>query len=160
MLLFTLFLLQMPTISAATNKTKLQEFQRAIIDSRWRLNPRFKKERREKTKYIIVHTSELGLQATLKVVSKGKRLHNSRRTHGGHTHYVVARDGRTFRILDKRYRADHAGLSMWNGETDISSLSIGIELVGYHYLAITKDQYRSVGLLIECRDISNFKACP
>lgn len=148
-LLFPLFFLQLPSISAASNGKEPQQFQRAILDSRWRLNPKFKKVRREKTKYIIIHTSELGLKTTLKVVSKGKRFYNGRRTHGGHTHYVIARDGRTFRILDKQYKADHAGLSMWDGETDISSLSIGIELVGYHYLAITKDQYRSVSLLIE-----------
>ncbi len=86
---------------------------------------------------------------TLKVVSRGKRVSDRRRTHGGHTHYVIARDGRTFRILDKKYEADHAGRSMWNGETDISKISIGIELVGYHYLPITEHQYRSVGLLID-----------
>ena len=38
---------------------------------------------------------------------------------------------------------------MWDGQTDISNLSIGIELVGYHYTPITKEQYRSVGLLIQ-----------
>ena len=47
------------------------------------------------------------------------------------------------------YRADHAGRSMWNGERDISSLSIGIEMVGYHYTPITDSQYRSVGILID-----------
>jgi hypothetical protein len=68
---------------------------------------------------------------------------------GGHANYVIARNGRTYRTLDKRYRADHAGLSMWKGETDISSVSIGIELVGYHYMEITNRQYRSVGALID-----------
>ncbi|NIP23136.1 MAG: N-acetylmuramoyl-L-alanine amidase, partial [Phycisphaerae bacterium] len=42
-----------------------------------------------------------------------------------------------------------AGISMWDGETDISKVSIGIELVGYHYTPITEDQYRAVGLLID-----------
>ncbi len=86
---------------------------------------------------------------TLKVVSKGKRLRDGRRTPGGHAHYVIARNGRTYRILDKKYVADHAGLSMWNGETDISQISIGIELVGYHYAPLTQSQYRSVGMLID-----------
>jgi hypothetical protein len=62
---------------------------------------------------------------------------------------VIARDGRTYRMLDSKYKADHAGLSMWNGETNISKISIGIELVGYHYAPITMHQYRSIGLLID-----------
>jgi N-acetyl-anhydromuramyl-L-alanine amidase AmpD len=45
--------------------------------------------------------------------------------------------------------ADHAGRSMWNGQTDLSRYSIGIELVGYHYAPISVQQYRSVGLLIK-----------
>jgi N-acetyl-anhydromuramyl-L-alanine amidase AmpD len=38
---------------------------------------------------------------------------------------------------------------MWNGERDISKVSMGIELVGYHYTEITDKQYRSVGILID-----------
>jgi hypothetical protein len=37
---------------------------------------------------------------------------------------------------------------MWNGETNISQVSIGIELVGYHYARISEKQYRSAGMLI------------
>ncbi|MEN8692739.1 MAG: peptidoglycan recognition family protein [Desulfobacterales bacterium] len=96
-----------------------------------------------------MHTSELGLKTTLRVVSKGKRFRSGRRTNGGHTHYVIARNGRTYRILDKKYVADHAGLSMWNGEMDLSKISIGIELVGYHYAPISEKQYQSVGILID-----------
>lgn len=143
------FLLILPASSAAYSRTDRKTFQRAIVDSRQQLNPRFKKVKRKKTKYIVVHTSELGLKTTLRVVSKGKHFRNGRRTYGGHTHYVIARNGRTYRIMDKKYVADHAGRSMWNGETDLSKISIGIELVGYHYAPITASQYRSVGLLID-----------
>jgi N-acetylmuramoyl-L-alanine amidase len=143
------FLLNLPLLSAAYTKGDRLNFQRSIVDYRSRLNPKYKKIRRKKTKYIIVHTSELGLKMTLRVVSKGKRLRNGGRTYGGHANYVIARNGRTYRVLDKKYVADHAGLSMWNGETDISKISIGIELVGYHYAPITERQYRSVGLLID-----------
>ncbi len=136
-------------MSATVTGKDLKKFQRSIIDYRWQLNPKFKKIKRAKTSYIIVHTSELGLNGTLRVISKGKRLPSGRRTYGGHTHYVIARDGRTYRMLDRRYKADHAGLSMWNGETHISNISIGIELVGYHYAPITTQQYRSIGLLID-----------
>ena len=143
------FILNLPHFSSAYTRSDRLNFQRAIADYRPRLNRRYKKIRRKKTKYIIVHTSELGLKWTLNVVSKGKRLRNGGRTNGGHAHYVIARNGSTYRILDKKYVADHAGLSMWNGERDISKISIGIELVGYHYTPITKSQYRSIGILID-----------
>ena len=151
-----LFLFILPSITTAFTQTERYKFQRSIVDFRSRLNPSYKKVPRKKTKYIIVHTSELYLKTTLRVVSKGKHMRNGRRTNGGHAHYVIARDGRTYRILDKKYVADHAGRSMWSGETDISQISIGIELVGYHYAPISEKQYRSVGILIEIlQDIYN-----
>jgi N-acetylmuramoyl-L-alanine amidase len=130
-------------------RTDYQQFQAEIIDHRHRLNKAFKKVTRAKTRYIIVHTSELGLSATLRVVSGGKQFSSGRSTPGGHANYVVARNGDTYRILDKQFRADHAGLSMWDGRQDISSISLGIELVGYHNAPLTDAQYRSVALLID-----------
>ena len=147
--LFFAFIFSFPRASFAYTLKERRSFQHSIIDYRSRLNPHYEKIRRKRTKYIIVHTSELGLKMTLRVVSKGKRLRNGRKTPGGHANYVIARNGRTYRILDKKYVADHAGLSMWNGETDISQISIGVELVGYHYTPITDRQYRSVGMLID-----------
>jgi len=147
--LFLAFLFNLTSLSDAYTRSDCRGFQRSIVDFRSRLNPEFKKVKRKKTKYIIVHTSELGLKMTQRVVLKGKRFRNGRRTNGGHTHYVIARNGRTYRILDKKYEADHAGLSMWNGETDISKISIGIELVGHHEASISESQYRSVGILID-----------
>lgn len=143
------FLLIFPSLSTASTRSDVRSFQRSIADHRSRLNPRFKKVIRKQTQYIIVHTAELGLNSTLRVVSKGKHLRSGRRTRGGHTHYVIARNGRTYRVLDRKYVADHAGRSMWNGATNLSRISIGIELVGYHYAPITESQYRSLGLLIE-----------
>ena len=138
-----------PSPSRAYSRSESVKFQRSIVDYRSKLNPRYKKIKRARTRYIIIHTSELGLKYTLRVVSRGKNFRNGRSTYGGHTHYVIARNGRTYRIMDKKWVADHAGLSMWNGQTDLSRLSIGIELVGYHYSPITDKQYRSVGLLID-----------
>ena len=146
---FITFLFILPSLSTAYTRKESDKFQRSIVDFRSRLNPRFKKVKRKNTKYIVVHTSELGLKTTLRVVSKGKHFRSGRRTHGGHTHYVIARNGRTYRILDKKYVADHAGLSMWNGEKNLSNISIGIELIGYHYAPISEKQYQSVGILID-----------
>ncbi|WP_319407477.1 N-acetylmuramoyl-L-alanine amidase [uncultured Desulfosarcina sp.] len=137
-----------PSPLTAFSMAERDRFQRTIIDYRPRLNPEYKKIERKYTRYLIVHTSELGLDTTLRVVSKGKQFRNGRRTDGGHTHYVIARDGSTYRILDKKWTADHAGTSMWDGRSDLSQMSIGIELVGYHYAPITDKQYRSIGLLL------------
>lgn len=50
-------------------------------------------------------------------------------------HYMVEEDARVFRLVDEDKRAWHAGVSEWAGETDINSLSIGIEIVngGHDY---------------------------
>jgi len=44
-------------------------------------------------------------------------------------HYMVEEDGRIFQLVDEDKRAWHAGLSEWQGETNINSNSIGIEIV-------------------------------
>ena len=43
-------------------------------------------------------------------------------------HYLIDRQGRIFRLVDESRRAWHAGVSCWNGERDVNSASIGIEL--------------------------------
>ncbi len=145
--LFSLFFLPENVSVASVNERTV--FQRALVDYQRHLNPRYRKAPRNQTKYIIVHTSESGLQSALKTVSSGKLTHKGNRTFGGHAHYVIARNGATYRTLDKNYVADHAGLSMWDGHIDISRVSIGIELVGYHYEPLTDQQYRSVKILIK-----------
>jgi N-acetylmuramoyl-L-alanine amidase len=137
-----------PGLSEGYSQSQYQKFQGKLIDHRSRLNPKFKKQIRKRTRYIIVHTSELGLEATLRVVSAGKQFQSGYKTPGGHAHYVIARNGLTYRIMDKKYRADHAGRSMWKGRDDISDISLGIELAGYHTAPITLEQYRSLGLLL------------
>jgi N-acetyl-anhydromuramyl-L-alanine amidase AmpD len=118
-----------------------------IIDYQKHLNRRFKKISRLSTQLIIIHTSEAGLVSTLRTLSGGKHI-GRYRTIGGHANYCIARDGQIYRTLHHRYRADHAGLSMWNGIEDISSHSVGIELVGYHYDTITSQQYKSLSRLL------------
>lgn len=119
-----------------------------IRDYQKHLNRKFKKVRRKSTRFIIVHTSEAGKVSTLRTLSQGKSM-GSYRTVGGHANYLVTRDGQVYRILHHLYRADHSGLSMWNGLEDISSHSVGIELVGYHYGTITDAQYRSLTRLLD-----------
>ncbi len=53
-------------------------------------------------------------------------------------HYVIDVDGRVTQMVAESMRAWHAGVSYWQGETDINSASIGIEIQnpghedGYH----------------------------
>lgn len=126
----------------ARTKNKL-----GIIDYRGYLNKRFKRVVRKSTRYIIIHTSEAGKVSTLRTVSEGKSV-GRYRTVGGHAHYAITRNGKTYRIMNHLYRADHSGLSMWNGLEDLSSHSVGIEIVGYHYGTITPQQYRSLSRLL------------
>lgn len=45
------------------------------------------------------------------------------------SHYLVEEDGAIVQLVPEARRAWHAGRSSWAGETDINSLSIGIEIV-------------------------------
>lgn len=44
-------------------------------------------------------------------------------------HYLIWEDGRITRLVDESRRAWHAGLSLWQGEDDLNSRSVGIEIV-------------------------------
>ncbi|NTF87742.1 N-acetylmuramoyl-L-alanine amidase [Agrobacterium rhizogenes] len=44
------------------------------------------------------------------------------------SHYFVFEDGRVVQLVPEERRAWHAGKSLWRGEADINSLSIGIEI--------------------------------
>ena len=151
MLLFCLWLLAgMPVVAQGeTTAAERRQFNATIVDYSKHQNPKFKKVPRTTTNFIVVHTAEAGHDNTLQVVSDGKHLSGGRRTYGGHAHYVIGREGKTYRMLDKRYRADHAGKSMWNKQTNLSDVSIGIELVGYHHSKITEAQYKSLEALID-----------
>ncbi len=44
-------------------------------------------------------------------------------------HYMIDENGHVTQFVEENKRAWHAGQSVWKGETDINSVSIGIELV-------------------------------
>jgi len=44
-------------------------------------------------------------------------------------HYMIEEGGQVFQLVDEDRRAWHAGVSEWQGQTNINSTSIGIEIV-------------------------------
>ena len=119
-----------------------------IIDYQKKLNPRFAKRPRKSTRYIIIHSTEGSLPSSLRTLSRGKVRRRRYISRGGHAHYLIAKNGAVYRILDPKYRANHAGVSMWNGLDRLSDHSLGIELEGYHNVPFTDRQYRSLKELL------------
>jgi N-acetylmuramoyl-L-alanine amidase len=66
-------------------------------------------------------------------------------------HYVVEEHGRIWRLVPETRRAFHAGRSCWEGESDLNTVSIGIEIVNpgheWGYRAFPEAQMVSVELL-------------
>jgi hypothetical protein len=81
---------------------------------------------RERTEYIVLHTTEGGDRSSLRRVQRY-----------GLAHYVVLTDGRVRRVVHKHRVARHAGRSLWNGHEGLDEISIGIEVVGYHNRPLT-----------------------
>jgi N-acetylmuramoyl-L-alanine amidase len=71
-------------------------------------------------------------------------------------HYFVWEDGRTVQCVPEARRAWHAGVSSWEGEEDVNSRSIGIEIANpgheFGYPDFPEPQIRQVIAL--CRDIA------
>jgi N-acetylmuramoyl-L-alanine amidase len=70
-------------------------------------------------------------------------------------HYFIDEDGTIAQLVPEARRAWHAGASFWQGETDINSCSIGIEIVNpgheFGYRDFPPHQIDAVTAL--CRDI-------
>lgn len=70
-------------------------------------------------------------------------------------HYLIEEDGRVHSMVPEDKRAWHAGLSYWDGESDINSASIGIEIVNpgheFGYRAFPQVQMEAVLKL--CREL-------
>ena len=77
-------------------------------------------------------------------------------------HYAIGADGTIIQLVSEAQRAWHAGQSCWAGDTDMNSVSIGIEIMnGGHDFGLpsyTKAQIAAVIAL--CRDIESRHAIP
>ncbi len=72
-------------------------------------------------------------------------------------HYVVCENGDVVQLVPENLRAWHAGKSFWQGETDINSRSIGIEITNPgHGGGLPDFADAQIGAVIElCRDCVN-----
>lgn len=70
--------------------------------------------------------------------------------YGVSPHYLVARDGTVFRMVDEKNIAYHAGDSvMPDGRKNVNGFSIGIEVIGKDDGSPSKEQYAALGKLVE-----------
>jgi N-acetylmuramoyl-L-alanine amidase len=79
------------------------------------------------TLIVLHHTAMLTAEAALaRLTDPGAEVS---------AHYLVAEDGRVWRLVDEAERAWHAGAGSWRGAGDVNSRSIGIELANAGPLA-------------------------
>lgn len=73
------------------------------------------------------------------------------------SHYLVHEDGTIAQLVAEDRRAYHAGVSSWQGTSDINSRSIGIEIVnGGHDFGCPDFPDRQIGAVIRlCRDLQS-----
>lgn len=91
---------------------------RTELSSTWQPSPNFDLRRPD---YVVIHhTSEQSATQALNVLTDPLRAVSA--------HYLIARDGKLYQLVDERQRAWHAGKSQWGTDTDLNSASLGIEL--------------------------------
>ncbi|MDB5131374.1 MAG: amiD [Mucilaginibacter sp.] len=74
-----------------------------------------------KPNYVIIHfTAQDSVQQTLKTFTVASTQVSA--------HYVIAKNGGVFHMVNDYLRANHAGAGRWGSVTDMNSCSIGIEI--------------------------------
>ncbi|WP_343312351.1 N-acetylmuramoyl-L-alanine amidase [Brucella sp. BE17] len=121
------------------------DFPAAALDP----SPNFGPRRDGKTPvYLILHYTGLAtVQEAIDILKCPQREVSA--------HYLVHEDGQIVQMVSEKARAWHAGQSVWKGETDINSASVGIEIVNpgdlENYPPFKEAQIDAVIAL--CRDI-------
>jgi N-acetylmuramoyl-L-alanine amidase len=104
----------------------------------------------KKIKYIILHYT--GTETAFEAL---RLLQGGDPGHEVSAHYFVDMDGAITRLVDEEMRAWHAGKSSWEGEDDINSCSIGIEIQNpghdFGYVPFPDEQVKAAAEL--CKDI-------
>ena len=102
-------------LTSCTLPTKLPDIDDVV---RWQASPNF--DARRANFVILHHTSDRTKEEALSTLTDPERKVSA--------HYLVGRDGEIVQLVEEKERAWHAGVSWWGGNTDVNSLSIGIEL--------------------------------
>lgn len=111
---------------------------RANVSYEERPSPNFNERR---PNYVIIHyTSHDDAERSLSTLTDPVREVSA--------HYLVARDGTIYYLVDELARAWHAGDSYWGGTRDLNSSSIGIELDNNGEEAFTEPQIESLLTLL------------
>ena len=78
--------------------------------------------RKAKIEYIVLHYTETkNLSEAINLLTEEKRKVSS--------HYLIDTNGKIYNLVSDSKRAWHAGVSSWQGQDDINSRSLGIEIV-------------------------------
>lgn len=94
-----------------------------------------------KPNYVIIHhTAQNSTEQTLKTFTMVKTQVSA--------HYVIGRDGKVYHMLNDYLRAWQAGNARWGNNTDINSISIGIELDNNGFEPFPQPQINSLLLLL------------
>lgn len=91
---------------------------RAGVPNTWRPSPNH--DLRRPDFVILHHTGSADAARALATLTDPVRRVSA--------HYLVARDGKIYQLVDERARAWHAGASRWGWQRDMNSASLGIEL--------------------------------
>lgn len=92
--------------------------QRTVLPVEMRPSPNYNERR---PNYVILHhSSSDNAEHALATLTDPAREVSA--------HYLIARSGTIYALVDEWARAWHAGQSYWAGNTDMNSASIGIEL--------------------------------
>ncbi len=84
-------------------------------------SPNFNQRKSFNIKFIVIHYT------ALKNESEAINFLCSEKNNVS-CHFLISQGGKIFSLVNEKKRAWHAGLSFWDGDTDINSSSIGIEL--------------------------------
>jgi N-acetylmuramoyl-L-alanine amidase len=93
---------------------------RSLAESVIRVEPSPNFDARRPNLVVLHHTSNGSLGKALSVLTDPRRKVSA--------HYLIGRDGEIVHLVEEKERAWHAGVSWWGGNTDVNSISIGIEL--------------------------------
>ncbi|MDB5156773.1 MAG: N-acetylmuramoyl-L-alanine amidase [Mucilaginibacter sp.] len=105
-----------------------------------------------KANYVIIHfTAQDSVQQTIKTFTI-KSTETS-------AHYVIAKDGKVYHMVNDYLRSNHAGLGKWGSVTDMNSISLGIEIDNNGSSPFTDAQVKSLlQLLAQLKKAYNIPA--